>query len=182
MKQRITDEQIADLIQLNAEAASAFIRGDIRAYLGLIRHADDYTLMAPSGGEPRRGFDTSDETVEALAQYFQGGEAELEVFQAYASGEMVVLVAVERQHGKVGALPPQDWSLRVTLVFRREDSEWRLVHRHADALVHPIGEEQLGHLPAAIFDERGGRLIVLDGRPPGSRTSVGGESTPPRGW
>jgi hypothetical protein len=28
-------------------------------------------------------------------------------------------------------------------VFRREAGEWRLVHRHADPLVHGIGQEQL---------------------------------------
>jgi ketosteroid isomerase-like protein len=46
----------------------------------------------------------------------------------------------------VGGYPTQDWSLRVTLVFRREGGAWRLVHRHADALVHPITREQLATL------------------------------------
>ena len=55
-------------------------------------------------------------------------------------------VAVERQGGEVGDYPAQDWSLRVTLVFRREGSEWRLAHRHADALVHPISFDQLAEL------------------------------------
>ena len=142
----VTDEELAELIRHTAEAASAIIRGDIRRYLTFIKHADDYTLMAPSGGEPRRGFDGSDEALEAMAQYFRGGEAELEVFQSYASGDMVVLVVIERQHGEVGGLPDQDWSLRVTLVFRRDGSEWRLVHRHADPLVHGISPE----LSAAI--------------------------------
>jgi ketosteroid isomerase-like protein len=97
--------------------------------------------MAPSGGEPRRGFDASDQALEALARYFRGGEAELQVFQSYASGDMVVLVVIERQHGEVGGLPDQDLSLRVTLVFRRDGSEWRLVHRHADPLVRGISQE-----------------------------------------
>jgi ketosteroid isomerase-like protein len=56
---------------------------------------------------------------------------------------LVVLVAIERQHGEVGGLPDQDWSLRVTLVFRRDGSEWRLVHRHADPLVRGISPELL---------------------------------------
>ena len=142
----VTDEDVADLERLMSEAASAIIRGDLRTYATLMRHADDYTLMAPSGGEPRRGFDESDQALDALARYFQGGEAELQVFQTYAAGNLAVLVAIERQRGLVGSLPDQDLSLRVTLVFRREGSEWRLVHRHADPLVHEIGEEQLGAL------------------------------------
>ena len=37
----------------------------------------------------------------------------------------------------------QDWSLRITLIFRREDDEWRLVHRRADPLTRPIGPDLL---------------------------------------
>lgn len=65
---------------------------------------------------------------------------------AYASGVLVVLAMVERQHGEVSGLPDQDCSLRVTLVFRREGSEWRLLHRHADPLVHPIALQQVAAL------------------------------------
>jgi ketosteroid isomerase-like protein len=139
-------QDVAELIQRAAEAASALIRGDARAYFTLLPHADDYTLMAPFGGELRQGVDTSTETLDALASYFQGGEAEFEVVQSYTSPELVVLVVIERQHGKVGGLPEQDLSLRVTLVFRRGDSEWQLVHRRADPLVHPISEDELGAL------------------------------------
>ena len=140
---KVTDQELTELIEQTAEAASALIRGNVRRYLTLIRHADDYTLMAPSGGEPRRGFDDSDQAVDALAGYFRGsGEAELEVFESYRSGDLVVLVAIERQHGEVGGLPDQDWSLRVTLVFRREGTGWRLAHRHADPLVREIGIER----------------------------------------
>jgi hypothetical protein len=52
---------------------------------------------------------------------------------------------VERQHGVIAGVD-QDWSLRVTLGFRREGSGWRLVHRHADALVHPIDMEHVSRL------------------------------------
>ena len=139
-----TNEELAALIRRTTEAAKAYIRGDMRAYFTLIRHGDDYTLMAPFGGEPTRGFeDPSPERLEALERYFRNGEAEVEVVQTYASGDLAVLVVIERQHGEVGGLPDQDWSLRVTLVFRRDGSEWRLVHRHADPLVYGMGVEQL---------------------------------------
>ncbi len=102
--------------------------------------------MAPTGGETIYGFENSEENLAELERFFKSGDATLEVVQTYASGNLAVLVVVERQHGEVGDYPAQDWSLRVTLVFRREESEWRLVHRHADALVHPITFDQLSEL------------------------------------
>jgi ketosteroid isomerase-like protein len=133
----VTDVDVAELIRSTAEAAVAYIQGDIHRYLSLIKHADDYTLMPPYGGESKRGFDTT-EALENTPKMFRGGEADLELVESYASGDLAVLVAIERQHGEVGGMPDQDWSLRVTLVFRREGPEWRLVHRHADPLVHAI--------------------------------------------
>lgn len=142
----VTDEELAELIRRTAEATSALISGDVRRYLALVRHADDFTLMPPHGGEPTRGFDPSPDRVEAMARFFRSGEGEMELVQAHASGDLAVLVAIERQHGEVGGLPDQDWSLRVTWVFRREGAEWRLAHRHADPLVRSISMEQMGAL------------------------------------
>ena len=142
----VTDGELAELIGRTAEAASALIRGDIRTYIALLPHADDYTLMDPFGGEPTHGFDASSESLEALERFFQGGEVELEVVESYASEDLAVLVVIERQHGRVGGLPDQDLSLRVTWVFRHEGSEWRQVHRHADPLVQGISLEQLAAL------------------------------------
>jgi ketosteroid isomerase-like protein len=142
----VSDEEMADLVRHAAEATSAYIRGDMNTYLTHISHAEDYTLLPPTGGEPVHGFDGSDEANEARARMFRGGDAELEVFAKYSSGDMVVLVVIERQHGEVAGLPDQDWSLRVTLVFRRDESGWWLVHRHADPLVHEIGMDQLATL------------------------------------
>jgi ketosteroid isomerase-like protein len=142
----VTAEDLTILLRDTADAASAFMRGDMRRYLELIRHADDYTLMTPFGGEIVRGFDMSDEYRESLEEYFRGGEAEQEVIQTYASGNLAVLVVIERQHGVVGGLPDQEWPLRVTLVFRHDGNQWWQVHRHADPLVHAIDLSQLSIL------------------------------------
>jgi hypothetical protein len=77
-----TNEELAALIRRTTEAAKAYIRGDMRTYFALIRHADDYTLMAPFGGEPTRGFeDPSPERLEALGRYIS-----LEQLAALARG------------------------------------------------------------------------------------------------
>ena len=141
-----TGDELAKLVRRVTEAAEALIRGDIEGYLARIKHAPDYTLMSPYGGQPRRGFEDSDEARAALAKFFRGGNASVEVVGTYASGDLAVLVVIERQRGEVGDLPEQDWSLRVTWVFRRTADDWEVVHRHADALVQGIDHERLGAL------------------------------------
>ena len=143
---RVTDAQLDELTELMGAAASAYIGGQMRRYFDLMNHADDFTLMGPFGGETSRESMASEERIAELEDLFKGGEASLDVVERYASGDLAVLVVVERQHGLVGPYPEQDWSLRVTLVFRLEDSTWRLVHRHADPLVHPISFDRLAEL------------------------------------
>ena len=143
----MTDDELTALVRRVTEAAQALIAGDIEGYVARIEHADDYTLMSPYGGDPVRGFDDSEGALEGLAQFFRGGDATVEVVETYVSGDLAVLVVIERQRGTVGDLPEQDWSLRVTWVFRRTaEFDWEVVHRHADALVHAIDHERLGAL------------------------------------
>jgi ketosteroid isomerase-like protein len=137
----ISEQDITALIARWTQAAQLYMDGDLRAYAAIARHAEDYTLLPPNGGDARSGFDGSDDAVEWTARTFQGGQSELGVFKTYRSGDLAVLVAVERQVGTVGDLPAQDWSLRITLVFRRDGTDWRLVHRHADPLVRPVKPE-----------------------------------------
>jgi ketosteroid isomerase-like protein len=147
LSRTVTDQELAALVQRITEAAQALISGDIESYVARIKHADDYTLMSPYGGDPVRGFDDSDRALNRLAQFFRGGEAKVELVETYTSGNLAVLVVLERQHGTIGDVPEQDWSLRVTWVFRcTAESDWELVHRHADALVHAIDHERLGEL------------------------------------
>ena len=142
----VMNKDVANLTQRTAEANAALVRGDINGYLALIKHAKDYTLMAPFGGPTTRGFDTSSEHRAAMARFFKSGTFDQEVVATYDSGDLVVLVTIERVRAEVGGLPEQDWSLRVTQVFRRDVAEWQLVHRHADPLVNGISLEQAAAL------------------------------------
>jgi ketosteroid isomerase-like protein len=145
MTERITDEELAELVRRTEDATSAWMRGDMERYLALTPHIQGFTLMNPFGGAPARYEDRA-ESIRAAAGYFNGGEAKLELEHAHAWGDTVVLVMIERQHGQVGGLPDQDWSLRVTQVYRRDGSDWRVVHRHADPLVHSIELDQAAAL------------------------------------
>jgi len=141
----IDEVALKELLARAEAASSAFMRGDMKTYLELINIAPDYTLMQPFGGPFSRGFDRSPERLAELASYFQDGGVKMELVQAYTSGDMAVLAVIEWGHGKVGGLD-QKWPLRVTLVFRLENGEWQLAHRHADPLVHKITLEQVSAL------------------------------------
>jgi len=55
-----------------------------------------------------------------------------EVVAAGASGDLAYIVAYEHTTASLNGKPPQPYVLRATTVFRREDGEWKVVHRHAD--------------------------------------------------
>jgi ketosteroid isomerase-like protein len=142
----VSDPEIAALVRRSADANKALVRGDIDDYLSLIRHAKDYTLMNPFGGAPDRGFHDSPERRAGMKKFFHGGTLDQELVTTYGSGDLVVLVTIERVRAAVGDLPEQDWSLRVTQVFRRTDSGWELAHRHADPLAKKRTVEQTAEI------------------------------------
>jgi len=141
-----TNDEIAALVQRIADANAALVRGDIDRYLAVLEHGADFTLMAPFGGAPTRGAQGSEESRAATRRFFKSGTFEQEVVATYRSRELVVLATIERVRAEVGGLAMQDWSLRVTQVFRREEAGWQLVHRHADPLTNGITLQQAAAL------------------------------------
>jgi ketosteroid isomerase-like protein len=142
-----TDPVVRDLTERATQAHAALMRGDVASYRALITQASDFTLMSPFGGEPTRGAPDTNERWASIGRFFRSGrESSLELVEAYRAGDMVVLAAIERTHVEVGGLAGQHWTLRVTLVFRKDGDEWRQVHRHADPLAPGISLEQAAAL------------------------------------
>lgn len=128
-----------DLVAIASGAHESLMVGDVAAHRALITLTDDFSFMGPFGGKPSHAAQFTDARWAEIARFFRDGhDAEFELVQSYYSKDLAVLVATERAKVKVGGLPAQNWSLRVTLVFRREQGEWRLAHRHADPLVRAI--------------------------------------------
>jgi len=141
----IESGDLDSLVRHHQGAMPLWARGQIARFFQAVRHADDMTLMSPFGAYSE-GIDRSPERIAVLEGYFTGGEGHVEVIRALASGDLAVLVTIEHQHGTIGGLPDQDWSLRVTVVYRREAEGWKVVHRHADPLVRGIELEPLAEL------------------------------------
>ncbi|MEU0542222.1 nuclear transport factor 2 family protein [Nocardia sp. NPDC005978] len=53
-----------------------------------------------------------------------------------SSGDLAYLVAIERITATANG-SPVTYALRSTTVARREDGEWRVVHRHGDSYRDP---------------------------------------------
>lgn len=140
------DEEVAAVLRQTRDSNAALMRGDIAAYRALVTYTDDFTLMSPFGGVPTHASDIDSEKWEAMGRFFRNGTFDMEVVQSYGSTDMIVLATIERACVEIGGLPRQDWSLRVTLVYRREAGEWRLAHRHADPLAEDISRPKAAAL------------------------------------
>jgi ketosteroid isomerase-like protein len=154
----VSAADIADIVARATQMNDAFMNGRVDRWLALADPAPDFSIMTPFGGWTTGGFDASPERMASMAQRFPSASTSLEVIATYASGDMVVLAAVERQNAVVGDVPPQDWSLRVTLVFRRKGAGWELVHRHADPLVAGIS---LGQAAIIARGQVGGGGVAI---------------------
>lgn len=142
------DAVVERLVERSERQAQLFNAGEMERWLDLVQLGDAFTLMQPFGGPASHGFEATPERLAELAASFRNGDASLELAQVVASEDLVVLAYIERQDGEVHGLPKQDWSLRVTQVFQRHGSEWKLMHRHADPLVRQISLAETAALAA----------------------------------
>jgi ketosteroid isomerase-like protein len=71
---------------------------------------------------------------------------DIEVIAAGACDHLAYTVAYEHTTASVHGGAPAAYVLRVTTVFRREDDEWKVVHRHADASASPTAGDILREL------------------------------------
>jgi ketosteroid isomerase-like protein len=56
-----------------------------------------------------------------------------EILAADVVGDMAYTVGYEHTQASVNG-EPRHYTLRATQIYRREDGEWKVAHRHADAL------------------------------------------------
>jgi len=123
-------------------AIAAIGRGDPEPYMRLWSRAGDVSLFG-AWGPCKRGWDELSQTFRWVASRFRGGELRCDDLIVHASGDLAYTVGYERGAMAVDGGEPEPMTIRVTHAYRREDGEWRLVHRHGDFLPH---DESGGHL------------------------------------
>ncbi len=67
-----------------------------------------------------------------------------EIVARYVTAELAYVVWIERLKAKVGGAEDiTPIAQRATMVFRPEDGEWKVVHRHADPITTPQPAESV---------------------------------------
>jgi ketosteroid isomerase-like protein len=128
-------EDVDELIDRYQLALDEFMKGNPKPVQELFSHREDASLANPYG-PPVRGWDGIAKTTEHAASLRRDGRAiGFEVVAKNATDELAYVVQIEHLESKVGQredLSPYD--LRATMIFRPEDGEWKVVHRHADPI------------------------------------------------
>jgi len=129
---------IDDFVRQCEEAWRVFVTGDPGPAMLLFSRRDDVTLANP-WGPAATGWPAVSSTLEAAAGRFRGGHlSAFDIHSQFVSGDMAWCHEVERGQAMLGGRSElEDFVLRVTSIYRREDGRWRIVLRHADPIVVP---------------------------------------------
>ena len=128
-------------------------RDDFLAWVRTTLYAAELALHNGDAG-PRRAIWSRNEPVSVLGAWRNAqGQAEVEVLFDYLStsfsdctsyafellaydvvGDMAYTAGLEHTSASVDG-EPRSYTLRATQVYRRENGEWRVAHRHGDTVI-----------------------------------------------
>ena len=131
------DAFLADVIPVQEAAERAIHDGNVEPRLALWSRQEPITLFGAD--MTAVGFDGVEPSFRTVASWFSDcTDYAFEVVAAGVSGDLAYTVGYEHSTGiVVGA--PRTYTLRVTHIYRRENGQWRIVHRHGDL---PPAQEQ----------------------------------------
>ena len=86
-----------------------------------------------------RGWTAVSKALDFASSRFSDGQVQpFQIIAAYATDDLVTFLATEYWEARVGDRSEvESFELRVTTTLRREDGDWRIVHRHADPIATP---------------------------------------------
>jgi ketosteroid isomerase-like protein len=137
-------DDVDELIEQFHLAQGEVVKGNPEPVKRLVSHREGVTLANPLG-PPVRGWEQVAEATERATSQFTDGEiVGYEIIEKYVTPELAYVVEIERGEAKVGGREETTpWALRATMIFRPEDGEWKVVHRHADPITTPQPAESV---------------------------------------
>ena len=133
-----------EALQEARAALDMIVRGDAESYKALYSDSEEITVANPWGGIPH-GRDEVIEALDRAASNFRDGHSTgFETIERVVTPDLAYTVEIERYVARVGGGSDlSDIALRVSCIYRLEDSGWRLLHRHADPRLGPQTPESL---------------------------------------
>jgi ketosteroid isomerase-like protein len=137
-------EDLDRVIEQCQRALDEFVKGNPQPMQQMFSHGDDVSLANPFG-PPASGWDEVAATMDRAASNLRGGGmVAFEEVAKYVTPELAYTVWLERQKAKLGTRGDvTPFTLRVTMIYRPEDGEWKVVHRHADPITTPRPPESV---------------------------------------
>lgn len=128
-------KDFAEFIKTREAASNAYISGDAKPFLAIAAKELPATFFSP-GSDYVAGTKEVLEAHEKGAENFEAFDKnEFETLQMAADTDIAYWVGLQkcvvRMKGKIGPIP---MTIRLTEIFRRENGEWKIVHRHGDFL------------------------------------------------
>ena len=142
-----SQQPLEEFLRAYHEGMDLFMRGSCEGVKPLFSRAVDVTLGNPFG-PVAKGWERVADAMEHAAQNYREGRATgFDNISTVVTTELAYLVEIERLSAKVGGRPDvSDLALRVTTILRREQGDWKIVHRHADPITSTRPPESV--LPA----------------------------------
>lgn len=124
-----------DFLKRRKEASDAFVNGDFGPLGEVSAHHSPATLFGPAGSCIQGAAKVNGVNAEGAGRFESSSANAFEVLHKDAGCDFAYWVGVQRtvarMAGKDESIP---MALRVTELFRRENGDWKLFHRHADRL------------------------------------------------
>jgi ketosteroid isomerase-like protein len=138
LEEPMSGSDLDRVVEQYHRALDAFVRGDPELQKKLFSRREDVSLANPLG-PPARGWSAVEQTMErAVSQLREGEPINFERISGCVGTELAYTVEIERARAKVGGSDEvSPISLRVTTIFRLEDGQWKVLHRHADPITSP---------------------------------------------
>ncbi len=123
-------------IETYYHALKEYSKGRPELLVDMFSKWDDVSLANPLGPTVR-GWKKVTETAARNASYLHDGtQNRFETVVKVATPDLAYIVGYERFKARVSGRPGLSaMALRVTTIFRLEESDWKIVHRHADTIV-----------------------------------------------